>query len=337
MVLDAVGIMDILFRFADPKALGVAVEKGLFTKLSDGRTVDVREAAMLLGIEERPARFLLIHCTALGALKCEGGRYRNSSGAEEFLVEGREGNLVGVVSMWNQRLYPAWEQLLEAVQTNHPQTWGESDHFGSIFEDPRRTRLFLEAMHGLSTQSGRALARAFDFSRYPRLLDVGGGSGAYSIELARHFPRLRATVFDLAPAIAVAQEKIAAAGPRIARRVSTLVGDFFKGLPSGFDAFLLSMILHDWTPEEDVRILRNVWNALASGGIVIVSELMMNDDGTGPLSAARMAGNMLVENRGFNYSWQDYERWLRKFGFRKIRRIPLESPAANGVIIGVKP
>jgi len=97
------------------------------------------------------------------------------------------------------------------------------------------------------------------------------------------------------------------------------------------------MILHDWTPEEDVRILRNVWNALASGGIVIVSELMMNDDGTGPLSAARMAGNMLVENRGFNYSWQDYERWLRKFGFRKIRRIPLESPAANGVIIGVKP
>jgi len=88
-------------------------------------------------------------------------------------------------------------------------------------------------------------------------------------------------------------------------------GDFFKEpLPVGSDAILLSMILHDWTPEKDRMILRKCFEALPSDGALIVSELMMNDEKTGPPPAALMSLNMLIECEGRNYTCAEYMAWL---------------------------
>ncbi|HVH32323.1 MAG TPA: methyltransferase, partial [bacterium] len=134
----------------------------------------------------------------------------------------------------------------------------------------------------------------------------------------------------------VAQEKITQA--ELSDRITTRVGDFFsEALPRGSDVLLLSMILHDWAPEKNAMILRKCFDALPSRGALIVSELMMDDDKTGPIPAAMMSMIMLIETEGRNYTWAEYTEWLEETGFQEIQRTPLKSPGANGILVGHKP
>jgi len=332
----SVPLMQLISGFWASKTLAAAVELDLFTKLS-GRQADVQQLSQLLGIHPRPAEMLLSACTALGLLEKRNKRFSNSSLAEEYLVKGKPYYFGGVVTLLDRRLYLPWNRLLEALRTNRAQTWEDhSGIFEQISSNPDKQRLFTEGMHSFSVQSGKALAAAFDFSTYTQLLDVGGASGAYCIEAVRRYPNLRAVVFDLSPALEIAKEKITESG--FSNRIKMHPGNFFKDeLPKGSDVILLSMILHDWSSEKNLMILRKCFNALPSGGTVIVSELMMDDNKAGPVSAELMSLNMLIETEGGrNYAWSEYTEWLEKTGFRKIKRIAMESPGANGILIGRK-
>ncbi|HET7854318.1 MAG TPA: methyltransferase [Candidatus Methylomirabilis sp.] len=333
--LTAIPLMQIISGFWASKTLAAAVELDLFTQLS-GRGVDIRELGQLLQIHPRPAEMLLSGCASLGLLEKRGERYHNSPLSEEFLVRGKPYYFGGVVSLLDRRLYLPWNRLPEAIKTNCAQTWKDQPGiFEAMSASPEEQRIFTEGMHSFSVQSGEAVAAAFDFMPYAYLLDVGGGSGAYCIEAARRYPHLRATVFDLPAALEIAREKIAEAG--FADRIKTHPGDFFnEELPKGADVVLLSMILHDWTPEKNRAILKRCFDALPSGGAVIVSELMMNDEKTGPISAALMSLNMLIETEGRNYTWAEYTAWLKEVGFREIQGLPVESPGANGILVGRK-
>lgn len=184
-------------------------------------------------------------------------------------------------------------------------------------------------------QSGKALAEAFDFSKRKQLLDVGGGSGAYCIEAVRRYPGFRAVLFDTPALLEVAKQKIADAG--LERAIRTVAGDFFtEELPKGSDTILLSMILHDWGPDKNRAILSKCYDALSSGGEIIISELMMDDDKCGPPPAALMAMMMIIATEGRNYTWAEYEEWLKEACFVRCKRIPLDSPGANGILIGRK-
>ena len=333
--LTPIPLMQIISGFWASKTLATAVEPDLFTQLS-GRGVDIHELRQLLEIDPRPAEMLLSGCASLGLLEKRGERYYNSPLSEEFLVRGKPYYFGGVITLLDRRLYLPWNRLPEAIKTNRAQTWGDQQGiFEAISANPEEQRIFTEGMHSFSVQSGEAVAAAFDFLPYAHLLDVGGGSGAYCIEAARRYPHLRATVFDLPTALEIAREKIAEAG--FSDRIKTHPGDFFnEALPKGADVVLLSMILHDWTPEKNRVILTRCFDALPSGGAVIVSELMMNDEKTGPVSAALMSLNMLIETEGRNYTWAEYTQWLKEVGFREIQRLPVESPGVNGILIGRK-
>jgi predicted O-methyltransferase YrrM len=196
--------------------------------------------------------------------------------------------------------------------------------------------LFWEAMHSLSTFTARALAEAVDFSAFRRLLDVGGGSGAVDIELCRRYPHLRATVYDLPFVTEIATGKIAEAG--LGDRIATTGGDFFADMafPSGHDVVLLSMILHDWGEARNREILRKCHAALPSGGAVIVSELLVNDEKSGPAPAALMSLNMLIETERRNYTPAEYAAWLDEAGFRDARTVWFDAAGANGAVIAHK-
>ena len=332
----AAPLMQVVSGFWASKTLAAAVELDLFTQLS-GSPITIDELCRQLGIESRPAEMLLSGCAALGLLEVRDGRFANSPLAEQYLVRGRPYYFGGVVTMLDRRLYLPWNRLVEAIWTNRAQTWGDQPGlFEAISANPEEQRIFTEAMHSWSIQSGRAVAEAFDFSPYRQLVDVGGGSGAYCIEACRRYPHLRAVVFDIPPALEIAREKIAEAG--LSDRVTTHAGDFFTdALPAGADVVLLSMILHDWTPEKNRRILRACHDGLPAGGALLVSELMMDDDKSGPAPAALMSLNMLIETEGRNYTWAEYTAWLEETGFEAIRRVSIQSPGANGLLVGHKP
>ncbi len=332
----AVPLMALSTGFWAFKTLAAAHELDLFSRLAGGAGVTSAELAEALGLHPRPAEMLLTGCAALGLLEQTDGRYRNTPLSETYLVRGKPYYFGGFVQMADKRLYAGWGRLVEALRTNRPTTWDPAVQ-SSIFEgeDPTMLALFWEAMHSLSAMTARKLGEAVDLGQFRRLLDIGGGSGACDIELCKQHAELRATVLDLPHVAAIAAGKITEAG--LADRIETVGGTFFDRLPADHDVHLLSMILHDWDEVKNRALLRRSFEALPSGGAVVISELLVNDEKTGPAPAALMSLNMLIETEGRNYTPAEYSAWLEEAGFRHIETVWFDAPGANGAVIGHKP
>jgi hypothetical protein len=333
-----VPLMRLATGFWGAKVLAAAVEVELFAKLADGRAATATELAADLGFRQRPTDVFLAACASLGLLDKNGEYYQNSALSQRFLVPGGEHYFGGFVAYVDHREYPAWHRLTEALREDHPLTWDPRTQ-DSLFTaaDPVMLRLFWEAMHSLSTFTAVALAEVYDFGRHSRLLDVGGGSGAFPIMLCQRYPNLSATVFDLAHVCDIAAHKIKAAG--LVASVDTVAGDFQSDetLPAGYDAALLSNILHDWDEGTCRMLLGKLHDALDSGGALIVCEVMLNPERTGPADAALMGMNMLVETEGGrNYSETELTTWFEEAGFTDVRVRRFEAAGANGAVIGKK-
>ena len=178
----AVPLMALSTGFWAFKTLAAAHELDLFSRLAGGAGVTVAGLAEALGLHPRPAEMLLTGCAALGLLEKTDGRYRNTPLSEAYLVRGKPYYFGGFVQMADKRLYAGWGKLTEALRTNRPTTWDPAVQ-SSMFdgEDPTMLALFWEAMHSLSTMTARKLGEAMDLSHFRRLLDIGGGSGAYRL------------------------------------------------------------------------------------------------------------------------------------------------------------
>jgi SAM-dependent methyltransferase len=319
------------------KTLFAAHELDVFTILSRSGGATAQDLATTLAIDERPAEMLLTGCAGLGLLTKADGRYVNSPLAEEYLVKGKPSYFGGFLIFNDKHVYASWGQLVEAVRTNRPIGW-DPDVQRSLFDSDTSIIADLnQAMHSLSMPTGRALAGAIDFAKHSRLLDLGGGSGAVDIELCTAYPHLTATVLDLPHVVAFASTTIAAAG--CSDRIDTVVGDLFgdAAYPSGHDVILLSLVLHSFREDQGRQILRRCHDCLPSGGTILISELLVDDDKTGPAPAALMSLTMLVEEQGRNYTSAEYGQWLTDAGFRDVHRLPVQALASNGVLVATKP
>lgn len=334
----ATPLMRLVMGFWGFKTLAAAVELGLFTRLAGGRTLTLKQLAAELGLADRPATALLTACTALGLLERTDEGYANSPLAEEFLVAGARYDFSGYVRNADRRGYPLWHRLVEALRTDQPVGW-DPEAQASLFDtaDPQVLDMFWEAMQAASSSTGRVLAAAHDFGAYRRLLDVGGGSGASAIELCGRYPQLRATVFELPHVCEIATDKVAAAG--MSDRIDTTAGDFLTQptLPAGYDLILLSSIMHCWDEATNQALIAKCHAALPRGGALVIAELLLNDDFTGPMEPALMGMNMVVNTRGRNYAESEYFSWLADAGFADVGVVRFDAPHANGAVIARKP
>src|SRR5205823_4706947 len=127
---------------------------------------------------------------------------------------------------------------------------------------------------------GKLIADAFDFAPYHCILDVAGGPGGLIIEIGKKHPHMRGIVMDLPPVCALADEAIQAAA--LADRYKSQHADLFEGpYPLGADVIALSWILHDWNDDNCRKILRHCFDALPSGGALLITESVLSDDHTG--------------------------------------------------------
>jgi cyclopropane fatty-acyl-phospholipid synthase-like methyltransferase len=167
------------------------------------------------------------------------------------------------------------------------------------------------------------------------MLDLGGGSGAYSIAFARAHPGLRAEILDLATVVPIARGHIERAG--LAERVTARAGNL--GDPSygqGFDLVFVSAICHMLGADENLALLRKSFQALEPGGRILIQDFILERDKTAPRHAALFALNMLVgTEKGSSYSEDEYADWLRETGFHEIRRVRLPGP--TGLMIASRP
>jgi 3-hydroxy-5-methyl-1-naphthoate 3-O-methyltransferase len=321
------------------RTLGVALDIGVFALADRPDGVSVSELASLAEIASRPAELLLTACAGLDLLETnDGNRYRNTPLAQTYLVRGKPRYFGGVIQHFDKHSAPGWMQLEKALKTDRPTTWNTKTQ-KSLFDnlDKVYIKLFWDGMYSLSVSTADVVADNVDFSSTHRLLDVGGGGGAYDIVLCHRYPHLTATIYDLPQACAFTENKIRDAG--LDNRITLHRGNFFTDaeLPSGHDTILLSMIMHDWAEPDCRVILGKCAKALPPGGRLIISELLVDDAKDGPLDAALMNIHMLVETPGQNYTGATYSAWLADAGFIDIHTIRFEAPSANGVVIATRP
>jgi hypothetical protein len=272
------------------ETLSAAVEFDLFGLLSKHHRLSCPEIARHLGIAEKPARILLLGCTALGLLRKRGTLYSNSRIAERLLVPGAPGNVVSIIRWQHHINYRPMHRFYDAIKTNRNVGLDELEgDEGTLYErlarNPRLETIFQNAMEGISVQANAMFARFVDLSNVRHLIDVGGGNGANAMALAVKYPCLRADVFDFPSVCQIAQQNIEEAG--FSSRVGTVEGNCFGDpFPRDADCFLFSHFLTIWSEDENRLLLKKAFDALPRGGRVIVFNMMQCDAENGPLSAA---------------------------------------------------
>lgn len=183
---------------------------------------------------------------------------------------------------------------------------------------PDEARPVTAFMHSHSMPAALGVARVGDFTGVKRLLDVGGGSGCFSIALAQRHPDMRCTVMELPAVCALAREYAAEAG--VAERVDTVSVDMFReAWPKGYDAIFMSNIVHDWDLETNARLFRSSCEALPKGGRIYLHEMLISDDGSGPIASAAYAMLMLAGTKGRQYSTGELTTLLEDAGFADVQ------------------
>ncbi len=288
-------------------ALLTAVELDLFTAVGDGGLA-AEDVAERLGTDTRATEILLNALTALGILSKSEGLYRCGAAALRHLIAGTEedsrATFLHAVDLWKR-----WSRLTECVQSGQPAVWEPGDHLAP----PPRT--FIGAMHSYAQEQAAAFVGDLDLTGVARILDLGGGSGAYAIAFCQISPDVTVTVFDVPNVIDLTREYIEAAG--VSGRIALTSGDMRSDdFGDGYDLIWLSNVLHAFGPDDVRAVLHSAADALVRGGRIVLRDFIMDEQGIAPVSGAVFALNMLVNTRsGGCYSQPQYSAWLQEAGF----------------------
>jgi 2,7-dihydroxy-5-methyl-1-naphthoate 7-O-methyltransferase len=259
-----------------PMSIRVAATLSLVERAgSSGATAE--KLAAETGTSAPALRRLLDHMVTIGAfdLDVESGHYRPTSLGAQMSEDAPEG--VKTLLDMNRaggRADLAFVALLETLTTGTPaykHRYGR-EFWADLDARPELRRSFDAQMNWRFQLQAPQIAERFDWSRFPRILDVGGGDGTLLTQILRAHPGVRGQALDLAPTAAAAAKRFEAAG--LGDRAEAVPGSFFDPLPTGADAYLLCDILHDWDDEHARAILTGCRRAAGPDGTVLVIEAM---------------------------------------------------------------
>lgn len=276
-------VSDIAFGFMGSKALFAALHVDLFSHLSDS-PLSLDEAAGATGLAPERARTLLTALTSLGLVSEEEGRFANAPAADAFLVKGARYDFSDYLRhQVDRQMYRLMDQIVPALENRLPP--GAIASYRDWFSDPEQARLYSESQHAGSLGPARSLARDLDLTTARRMLDVGGGTGAFSITLCAANPALSATIIDFPNVATVGRERIAEAG--LEHRIAYAGEDALDGAwPGEQDVVLMSYLFSGVPDHAHDGLLANAYGALVPGGRVLVHDFILSEDRQGPRNTA---------------------------------------------------
>ena len=310
-------ITEMIRGFMPSRAILTALELDVFTAIGNGSTA--REVAGRIQCAVRAPEMLLNALVSLKLLTKSGDTFTNTPLAARFFVEGTSDS-ARMAQLHIANIWKSWSTLTQAVR--------EGTSVAPRPPENGRVKPFIAAMDHNARGRARATAQAVEINGAKRMLDLGGGSGAYAIAFVKSAPGLEAEVVDLAEVLPITQDHIRKAG--LADRITTRAGDMLSvPLEAGsYDLVLLSAVCHMFSPEENQQLFARVYRALAPHGRVVVSDFILDVAKTAPRFAAIFALNMLVNTRaGASYSEPEYATWMKQAGFAESKRVRLPGPA----------
>ncbi len=320
---------EISYGYWKAQVLFVAVEMELFT-LIKGTGKSCKDVAKKLKTDLRATEMVLNSLVSLGLMTKIKGIYKNSAISNRYLVKNTSLYQGDRIHHFHNML-DYWSRLDDAIRTGGPTAY---DNAGDKV-DKKKLKEFILAMHNSGKVQAEEIFGKLHIEKYRKLLDLAGGQGTYAVSFVEKNPAMSAVVFDLPDVIKITRMHIKKTG--LKGRIKTKAGncledDFGKEL---YDIVLVSNLLHIYEPVENKKILKKCWDSLLKNGIVVIHEFILNSTKTKPVFSTLFSLNMLMGTcRGSSYSALEMREWLKKSGFKNIKRINLDLD--TGLIIGYK-
>lgn len=262
------------------QAVLVAAELDVAGYLKDGPR-NIAELAKLTDSHEESLYRILRTLAAKGIFRETEPRVFGLNALARPLLKDSPDSVYGVCMMNAAAFHAnAWSELRQAVKTG--QSVIEQQQGKNLFEylstNPKDSQVFDDAMTGWATQSSLAVATAIDFSKYPLLVDVGGGRGNFLGTVLSRNPTCRGLLFDQPHVVSEAAPILTSHG--VADRCEVAGGSFFESVPGGGDAYFLKNIIHDWDDDVAVKILSSIRKAMKPSARLFLVESVVPEGNT---------------------------------------------------------
>ena len=285
------------------QAVATVARLGIPDQLAHG-PCSASELAKVVGASPSALYRLLRGVAAVGVLRADAhGRFSLTPAGECLRSDVNDSMRSLVIAEMAPDHWHPWGNLEDRVRKDKPS-------FKSALSMPlwdrkssQEQQYFAEAMSGGTTMAIQSVITSYSFAGARKVIDVGGSHGAFVAAVLQRERAASGVLFDLADVITGAGPTLKAAG--VADRVECVAGSFFGIVPPGGDVYLLKHVLHEWSDDECVKILRNVREAMSHDGRVIVVEMLIVDDGP-PSVAPLLDLDMLVMHAGKERTAKEY-------------------------------
>jgi len=312
--------------FQQSRILLSAVELDLFTVL-DKHMLTSTEVAKQINTNERATDRLLNALVALGFLRKVKTKFYNVEHSSQYLVKGKPefmGGLFHSIGLWD-----TWSNLTEAVQAG--KSVNKNLHSNSRID---WLESFIVAMHYRGIKEAKLTSMMLDLTNVKRMLDVGGGSGVFSIEFIKKNLNMKSVVFDLPDVIPITRRYIEA--ENMSPNFSFIGGNYLEdGFSADYDLIFLSAIVHINSFDENKKLIKKCFDALNPNGQIIIKDWIMSEDRVEPAGGAYFALNMLVGTEsGDTYTESEMKDWFNDAGINSIER--KDTGFGSSILIGHK-
>ncbi len=309
----------LVMGFAASQAISVAAKLGIADLVAETpKTVD--ELAQTTKAHTPSLRRLLLMLASIGIFAEDGSdRFRQTPFSETLRTDHPQ-SIRNWAVLWGEPwVWRPWGDLDQTVLTGEPafdRIYGTS-FFNYLASHSEDAAIFDAAMSALPLAE---ILAAYDFSRFERVVDIGGGQGALLRGILSAHPKLRGVLADLPTVVAGATALRTGA---IADRCEIVGIDFFKAVPEGADAYVMKGIIHDWDDEAAVRILKNCRRAIRDDGKLLMMEHVLEPANQPDPNLGRFIDlSMLIVVTGRERSEAEFAGLLRAGGFSLTRVIP---------------
>jgi 3-hydroxy-5-methyl-1-naphthoate 3-O-methyltransferase len=310
------------------RSLVAAIELDVFSQIAAGKRT-VKEIGEAAGASSRGMASLLDALTAIGYLRKTGSRYSLRPVSATFLVPGGN-SYMGATAHSVSLTWDSWKNLTEAVRSGRPAETVDAPEAGKEFF-PKLVASIFPGSFAASTIAVSRLPKK-ERLKIHKILDVGAGSGAWSLAFAQAIPQARVDTLDfpeLTPITRGFAEKLGVADRYEYLERDMRVADFGRDT---YDLVILGHIIHAEGEKHGKELLRKSYKALRPGGKLLIGEFVPNDTRTGPAMPVLFGLTMLLQTEEGNvFTLREYRSWLKAAGFGKVMTIPVPPPSTVSV------
>jgi len=253
------------------------------------------------------------------------GKYSNSP-MSKALIDGKSSLRYVIMQHLGSFNWQTFNELGHSVRTGEnavQKVWGKGI-YDYLSENSEESEIFDRSMTNLTELSIEPILSVYDFSKFNRIADIGGGEGLLLSAILYKNPNVKGILFDLQEGLFRAESILKKYN--VKERTETIQGNFFESSPVGAGIYLLKNILHNWSNEDCIRILKNIKNVLPDNGKILIIEMVIEEDNKPSFGKLLDIQMMVFMNKGKERTRKEYEALLSMAGLQIDRIIPTISP-----------